>query len=60
MIGNLGPARLKEFNLSSNEDLFDPLTNAKIAYTMSNGGKNWSPWNGLGSSAQKWMKEFPE
>ncbi len=60
MIGSLGPARLKEFNLSSNEDLFDPLTNAKIGYTMSNGGKNWSPWNGLGSSAQKWMKEFPE
>jgi hypothetical protein len=60
MIGNLGPARLKEFNLSSNEDLFDPLTNAKIGYTMSNGGENWSPWNGLGSSAQKWMKEFPE
>jgi hypothetical protein len=60
MIGSLGPARLKEFNLSSNEDLFDPLTNARIGYTMSNGGKNWSPWNGLGSSAQKWMKEFPK
>jgi hypothetical protein len=60
MIGNLGPARLKEYGLNGNEELFDPLTNAKIGYTMSNGGKNWSPWNGLGSSAQKWMKEFPE
>jgi hypothetical protein len=60
MIGNLGPARLKEFNLSSNEDLFDPLTNAKIGYTMSDGGKNWSPWNGLTGSTLEWMKEFPE
>jgi hypothetical protein len=60
MIGNLGPARLKEFNLDSNEDLFDPLTNAKIAYKMSNGGKNWSAWNGLTKSTLEWMKEFPK
>jgi hypothetical protein len=60
MIGSLGPARLKEFGLDKNEDLFDPLTNAKIAYTMSNGGKNWAPWNGLTSSTLEWMKEFPK
>jgi hypothetical protein len=60
MIGNLGPARLKQFNLEKNEDLFNPLTNAEIAYTMSNGGKNWSAWHGLTSSTLKWMKEFPE
>lgn len=60
MIGSLGPARLKQYDLGSNEDLFNPLTNATIAYTMSNGGKNWSAWNGLTESTRKWMKEFPK
>jgi hypothetical protein len=60
MIGNLGPARLEQFGLDKNEDLFNPLTNAEIAYTMSNGGKNWSAWNGLTESTLKWMKEFPK
>jgi hypothetical protein len=53
MIGGLGPERLAKnwkssdgssFKLSGKEDLFDPLTNAKVAYHMSNGGKNWSAW----------------
>lgn len=59
MIGSLGPARLKQYNLDSNEDLFNPLVNAKIAFQMSNGGKNWSAWNGIGSSTTKWFKEYP-
>jgi hypothetical protein len=45
MLGAMGPERRKTFGLSRNEDLFDPLTNAKIAYKMSNGGKNWQPWS---------------
>jgi len=32
MIGRLGPARLKEFGLSSESQLLDPVTNAKAAY----------------------------
>jgi hypothetical protein len=44
MIGSLGPARLEKYGLEANEDLFDPLTNAKIAFKMSNGGKDWSAW----------------
>jgi hypothetical protein len=59
MIGSLGPARLKQYNLDSNKDLFNPLTNAKIAFQMSNGGKNWSGWNGIGSSTTKWFSEYP-
>jgi hypothetical protein len=59
MIGSLGPARLKQYKLDSNKDLFNPLTNAKIAFQMSNGGKNWSGWNGIGSSTTKWFKEYP-
>lgn len=34
MIGGLGPARLKEFGLSSEDQLFDPVTNAKAAYAI--------------------------
>jgi len=44
MIGSMGPARLQQFGLKSNEDLFDPLTNAKAAFAISNGGRNWQPW----------------
>jgi hypothetical protein len=60
MIGSLGPARLEKYNLESNKDLFDPAINAKIAYKMSNGGKDWSAWRGITESTKKWMKEFPE
>ena len=59
MIGSMGPARLTQYGLSSNEELFDPLTNARIAYIISEGGNNWSPWNGLTGSTLKWMQEFP-
>ena len=45
MLGAMGPERRKAFGLKNNEQLFDPLTNAKIAYRMSNGGKNWTPWS---------------
>lgn len=34
MLGSMGPARRKQFGLQSNEDLFDPLTNAKAAYEI--------------------------
>lgn len=44
MIGGMGPERRKRYGLKSNDDLFDPLTNARVAYAMSNGGKNWHPW----------------
>ena len=45
MLGAMGPERRRQYGLSSNEDLFDPLTNARVAYRMSNGGKNWNPWS---------------
>ena len=44
MLGKMGPDRRKKFGLSSNEDLFDPLTNAKVAYAISKEGTNWNPW----------------
>lgn len=60
MIGSLGPARLTQYNLESNEDLFDPVTNAKIAFQMSDGGKNWKAWHGITKSTLSWMSEFPD
>jgi hypothetical protein len=60
MIGSLGPARLEKYGLESNRDLFDPVRNAKIAYQMSNGGKNWSAWGGMTDKTVYWMSEFPD
>jgi murein DD-endopeptidase MepM/ murein hydrolase activator NlpD len=34
MIDNLGPARMKEFGLQREDQLFDPVTNAKAAYAI--------------------------
>jgi hypothetical protein len=59
MIGSLGPARRKQFDLKSNKDLFDPIRNAEIAFLMSEKGKDWSSWNGIGSSTTEWMSKFP-
>jgi hypothetical protein len=60
MIGSLGPARREQFGLASNEDLFNPLTNAAIAYSMSEGGTNWGPWGGVSRKVLNFMNEFPE
>jgi hypothetical protein len=59
MIDSLGPARRKQFNLKSNEDLFDPVRNAEIAFFMSNKGKNWASWNGITDRTIYWMSKFP-
>lgn len=40
----MGRNRRKQFGIV-NEDLFDPLTNARVAYAISNGGKDWGPWS---------------
>jgi hypothetical protein len=60
MIGSLGPARLEQYGLKSNKELFDPVVNARIAFQMSDGGKNWSAWSGIGSSTTKWFSEYPK
>ena len=44
MIGDMGPARLEKYGLESNEDLFDPEVNARVAYEISGGGKSWGAW----------------
>ena len=53
MLGALGPDRRKTFGLSSNDQLFDPATNAKVAYTMSHGGTDWGPWSAYTNGSYK-------
>ena len=59
MIGNLGPERLERFDLKSNKELFDPVTNAEITYYMTNGGLDWSSWKGMTPRAKEWLLRFP-
>ena len=59
MIGNLGPERLEKFNLKSNKELFDPVTNAEITYYMTDGGTDWSSWKGMTPKAKEFLLKFP-
>lgn len=45
MLGDMGPERRRQYGLSSNEDLYDPYVNARVAYKMSNGGTKWRDWS---------------
>lgn len=44
MLGAMGPERRKLYGLKDNQELFDPLTNATVAFRLSEEGKNWKPW----------------
>ena len=59
MIGDLGPDRREKFNLKSNKELFDPVTNAEITYYMTDGGSDWSSWKGMTPKAKEWLLQFP-
>jgi hypothetical protein len=59
MIGNLGPERLEKFDLQSNKELFDPVTNTEITYYMTNGGNDWSSWKGMTPKAKEFLLKFP-
>jgi hypothetical protein len=52
MLGQMGPARRQQFGLARNEDLFDPVRNAKAAFRMSNGGRDFGAW-GIGPNAYR-------
>lgn len=59
MLGYLGVDRLEKFDLESNTELFDPVTNAEIAYYMTGGGKDWSSWSNSVPKAKVRVKTFP-
>jgi hypothetical protein len=60
MLGELGVDRLEKFNLVSNKELFDPVTNAEITYFMTKGGKDWSAWSASTGKAQELISKFPK
>lgn len=65
MIGNLGEDRREKFDLTTNKDLFDPVTNAEIVFYMTNGGEDWSSWKihpgqTNGARYETYLKQFPK
>lgn len=60
MNGELMKNRLEKFNLNSVSDLFNPVTNAEIAFYMTKGGKDWSSWTYLdGERIKQFLVKFP-
>lgn len=53
MLGSMGPARLKQYGLKSENDLLDPATNARVMYAMSGGGKKWTDWSAYKNGSYK-------
>lgn len=53
MLGGMGPERRKQFGLSNDAELYDAVTNAKIAYKMSKGGTSWTPWSTFNNDSYK-------
>ena len=60
MLGNLGVDRKAKFELVSNKELFDPVTNAEITYHMTKGGTDWSSWPNSIGKARNLIHEFPK
>ena len=60
MLGELGVDRLEKFDLVSNKELFDPVTNAEITYYMTKGGKDWSSWPNSIGKAKELITQFPK
>jgi hypothetical protein len=60
MMGELGPDRREKFDLDSNVELFNPVTNLKITFHMTNGGKDWSAWSSMnGTRYLEWYNKYP-
>jgi septum formation inhibitor-activating ATPase MinD len=60
MLGKLGVDRQEKFNLVSNKELFDPVTNAEITYHMTKGGIDWSSWPNSIGKAKELLTQFPK
>jgi hypothetical protein len=60
MLGSMGADRRTYFGLAYNAQLLNPVTNAQIAYQMSNAGRNWSAWKGTRQKVvQDWLAMYP-
>jgi hypothetical protein len=45
MLGALGPERRHQYHLKSDDQLFDPDTNARVANRISGDGRDFTPWS---------------
>ena len=57
--------RIKEYRLKSAKDLTNPVLNAQIAYRLSSGGSDWSPWHSNPGQRDhwlvvQWLKLYPQ
>ncbi len=52
MLGSMGPSRRKSFGITSNEQLYNPMTNAKAAKKIYD-GQGWNAWSVYKSGAYK-------
>lgn len=53
MLGALGPERRHQYHLKSNDELFDPATNARVANSISSDGHDFGPWSTYTNGAYK-------
>lgn len=61
MLGDLGPARMAQYNLSCYEDLFDPMTNIRVMIQMSANCSDWSPWSTYKrGNHEEFLSQFPQ
>ena len=56
MLDAMGPERRKKWGLSSNEELFDPMTNARAAKSLFDGRGNFNDWSVYTSG--KWKEHY--
>lgn len=60
MLGSMGANRRAYYGLAYNAQLLNPVTNAQIAYQISNHGKDWSAWKGVRQKVvQDWLVRYP-
>lgn len=53
MLGSMGPTRRALYNLRSNNDLLDPVVNARVMSEISKQGRNWAPWGAYTNGSYK-------
>jgi hypothetical protein len=60
MIGALNEDRKEKYNLEYTSQLLNPSINCQVAYIMSDGGKDWSPWKNITPRTREFMYQFPK
>lgn len=53
MLGSMGPSRRALYGLSSNNDLLDPATNARVMSDISKQGQNFNAWGAYTNGSYK-------